>query len=73
MKAAKRRVIDSLRRGRMLVQKHEEIAPELEWQQQLLANALGTDWTKLSMIGPRRNDRRFSSLRQRLQNPFVAS
>ena len=26
MKAAKRRAIDSLRRGRMLVQKHEEIA-----------------------------------------------
>ena len=29
MKAAKRRAIDSLRRGRMLVQKHEEIAREL--------------------------------------------
>src|SRR2546426_9933901 len=37
MKAAKRRGIDSLRRGRMLVQKHEEIARELEWQQQQLA------------------------------------
>ncbi len=35
MKAAKRRAIDSLRRARMLVQKHDEIARELEWQQQL--------------------------------------
>src|SRR4029077_11177340 len=40
MKAAKRRAIDSLRRGRMLVQKHEEIARELEWQQQRLGEAL---------------------------------
>ncbi len=40
MKAAKRRGIDSLRRGRMFVQKHEEIARELEWQQQQLADAL---------------------------------
>ncbi len=40
MKAAKRRAIDSLRRGRMLVQKHEEIARELECEQQLLADAL---------------------------------
>src|SRR5271170_2288296 len=40
MTAAKRRAIDSLRRGRMLVQKHEEIARELEWQQQQLADAL---------------------------------
>ena len=40
MKAAQRRAIDSLRRGRMLVQKHEEIARELDWQQLLLANAL---------------------------------
>jgi len=40
MKAAKRRAIDSLRRGRMLVQKHEEIARELEWQQQRLGDAL---------------------------------
>ncbi len=40
MKAAKRRAIDSLRRGRMLVQKHEEIAFELEWQQQRLGDAL---------------------------------
>ena len=40
MKAAKRRAIDSLRRGRMLVQKHEEIARELEFQQQQLADAL---------------------------------
>jgi predicted RNA polymerase sigma factor len=40
MKAAKRRAIDSLRRGRMLVQKREEIARELEWQQQRLGDAL---------------------------------
>ncbi len=40
MTAAKRRAIDSLRRGRMLVQKHEEIARELEWQQQRLGDAL---------------------------------
>ncbi|MDE3063740.1 MAG: RNA polymerase sigma factor [Acidobacteriota bacterium] len=40
MTAAKRRAIDSLRRGRMLAQKHEEITRELEWQQQRLADAL---------------------------------
>jgi len=40
MKAAKRRAIDSLRRGRMLVQKHEEVARELEWQQQRLGDEL---------------------------------
>jgi len=40
MTAAKRRAIDSFRRGRMLVQKHEEIARELEWQQQQLGDAL---------------------------------
>src|SRR5277367_6643003 len=40
MTAAKRRAIDSLRRGRMLVQKHEEIARELEYQQQQLADAM---------------------------------
>jgi RNA polymerase sigma-70 factor, ECF subfamily len=41
MTAAKRRAIDSLRRGRMLLQKHEEIARELEFQQQhQLADAL---------------------------------
>src|SRR5262249_61474948 len=40
MKAAKRRAIDFLRRGHMLAQKHEEIARELEWQQQRLADAL---------------------------------
>src|SRR5260370_13419312 len=40
MTAAKRRAIDSLRRGRMLLQKHEEIARELEWQQQQLGDAL---------------------------------
>ena len=34
MTAAKRRAIDSLGRGRVLVQKHEEIARDLEWQQQ---------------------------------------
>ena len=39
MTAAKRRAIDSLRRGRMLVQKHEEIARELEWQPQQLGDA----------------------------------
>lgn len=40
MKAAKRRAIDALRRGHMLAQKHEEIARELEWRQQRLADAL---------------------------------
>ena len=40
MTAAKRRAIDSLRRGRMLVQKHGEIARELELQQRQLADAL---------------------------------
>src|SRR5262252_324909 len=40
MKAAKWRAIDALRRGHMLEQKHEEIARELEWRQQLLADAL---------------------------------
>ena len=40
MTAAKRRAIDSLRRGRMLAQKHEEIAREIEWQQQQLGDAL---------------------------------
>ena len=40
MIAAKRRAIDSLRRGQMLLQKHEAIARELEWQQQQLAAAL---------------------------------
>jgi RNA polymerase sigma factor (sigma-70 family) len=40
MTAAKRRAIDFLRRGRMLAQKHEEIARELEWQQQRLGDAL---------------------------------
>jgi predicted RNA polymerase sigma factor len=40
MTAAKRRALDSLRRGRMLVQKHEEITRELEFQQQQLADAL---------------------------------
>lgn len=40
MTAAKRRAIDTLRRGRMLVQKHEEIARELEGQEQRLGDAL---------------------------------
>ncbi|HEY1965061.1 MAG TPA: RNA polymerase sigma factor [Acidobacteriaceae bacterium] len=40
MTAAKRRAIDSLRRGQMLVQKHDEIAMELEWQQQRLGEAM---------------------------------
>ena len=40
MTAARRRALDWLRRGRMLVQKHEEITRELEWQQQQLGDAL---------------------------------
>ena len=40
MTAAKRRAIDSLRRGRMLEQKHSEIARELEFQQQRLGEAM---------------------------------
>ena len=40
MTAAKRRAIDSLRRGLMLVQKHEEISRELEVQQQRLGDAM---------------------------------
>lgn len=40
MTAAKRRALDTLRRGRMLVQKHEEITRELEFQQQQLADAM---------------------------------
>ena len=40
MTAAKHRAIDSLRRGQMLVQKHEEIARELEAQQQRLGEAM---------------------------------
>src|SRR5579863_33794 len=40
MTAAKRRAIDGLRRGQMLVQKHEEIARELEFQQQRLGEAM---------------------------------
>src|SRR5579863_10730621 len=38
--AAKRRAIDYLRRGQMLIQKHEEIARELEWQQLRLGEAM---------------------------------
>lgn len=40
MTAAKRRAIDSLRRGQMLVQKHEEISRELQVQQQRLGEAM---------------------------------
>lgn len=40
MTAAKRRAIDSLRRGLMLVQKHEELARELHVQQQRLGDAM---------------------------------
>lgn len=40
MTAARRRALDWLRRGRMLVQKHEEIARELETQQQRLGEAM---------------------------------
>jgi RNA polymerase sigma factor (sigma-70 family) len=40
MTAAKRRAIDILRRGQMLVQKHEEIARELQAQQQRLGEAM---------------------------------
>src|SRR5580698_10620630 len=40
MTAAKRRAIDYLRRGQMLERKHGEIARELEFQQQRLADAL---------------------------------
>ena len=40
MTAAKRRALDFLRRGSMLVQKHEEITRELEFQQQQLAEAM---------------------------------
>ncbi len=40
MTAAKRRAIDNLRRGQMIVQKQEEIARELETQQQRLGEAM---------------------------------
>ncbi len=40
MTAAKRRAIDSLRRGQMLVRKHEDIARELQGQQQRLGEAM---------------------------------
>ena len=40
MTAAKRRAIDSLRSGQMLVQPHEEIARELQAQQQRLGEAM---------------------------------
>jgi RNA polymerase sigma-70 factor, ECF subfamily len=47
MTAAKRRAIDSLRRGRMLLEKHEDIARELEFQQQQLADALDQSLDKV--------------------------
>src|SRR5690348_12022626 len=40
MTAAKRRAIDTLRRGQMLVLKHEEVARDLEAQQQRLGEAM---------------------------------
>jgi RNA polymerase sigma-70 factor, ECF subfamily len=40
MTAAKRRAIDHLRRGKMLERKHGEVARDLEFQQQRLADAL---------------------------------
>lgn len=40
MTAAKRRAIDLLRRGQMLERKHGEVARELEYQQQRLADAM---------------------------------
>jgi RNA polymerase sigma-70 factor, ECF subfamily len=40
MTAAKRRAIDRLRRGQMLVQKHGEIARELQGQQQRIGEAM---------------------------------
>ena len=40
MTAAKRRAIDYLRRGQMLERKHGEVARELEFQQQQLADAM---------------------------------
>ena len=40
MTAAKRRAIDSLRREQMLAQKHEEVAVDLEVQQQRLGDAM---------------------------------
>jgi RNA polymerase sigma factor (sigma-70 family) len=40
MTAAKRRAIDWLRRGRMLVGKHAEMARDVEWRQQQLGEAL---------------------------------
>src|ERR1041385_9566092 len=42
MTAAKRRAIDNLRRGRILVQKHEEISRALQEQQQQLGEAMDT-------------------------------
>ncbi len=47
MKAAKMRAIDFLRRGRMLLQKHEEVARELDWQQQRLGDAMDESLDKV--------------------------
>src|ERR1700744_6080036 len=40
MTAAKRRALDHLRRGQMLERRHGEVARELEFRQQQLADAL---------------------------------
>src|SRR5947209_223047 len=40
MTAAKRRAIDTLRHGQMLIQKHKEVARELNLQQQRLGEAM---------------------------------
>jgi RNA polymerase sigma-70 factor, ECF subfamily len=40
MTAAKRRALDSLRRARLLIQKHEEMARQLDVQQQRLGDAM---------------------------------
>src|SRR6202049_2646009 len=40
MTAAKRHALDSLRRGRMILRKHEEITRDLEDQEQRLADEL---------------------------------
>ena len=46
MTAAKRRAIDSLRRGQMILQKHEEIARALEWQTAAARRCIG------AVVGP---------------------
>jgi RNA polymerase sigma-70 factor (ECF subfamily) len=47
MTAAKRRAIDHLRRGQMLQRKHGEVARELEFQQQQLADAMDESLDKV--------------------------